>query len=155
MNTEGVTVHHRDDVNDDRTWLERELFRRRWSVRQLARELAPYRTDSGEPYSAQHIARVVKGEARPSTKLCREMARLFGMTEAEVLRHAGHMSPLPDDLEEAEGASLLELFQQLTVNERIQVLEFARFLTRAERKRREWDEDASPSIAAHTSHSRK
>lgn len=101
-----------------RTWIERELFVLRWSIREFARQIG---------VSATHASRVARGE-RPSTELCREIARVFGMTHAEVLRLAGHLDPLPEDYGEQEEIRLLEIMRELEPGEREELMNFAKFL---------------------------
>jgi transcriptional regulator with XRE-family HTH domain len=103
---------------EPRTWIERELFERRWSVREFGRQIG---------VSATHAGRLAQGE-RPSTRLCHEIARVFGMTHLEVLRRVGHVDPLPDDYEEHEEVRLLEILRELESGEREELLQFARFL---------------------------
>jgi transcriptional regulator with XRE-family HTH domain len=104
------------------TWLAQELRKRRMSQRQLAQAIG---------CSPSHAHRLVTGQEKPSPKLCREIARVFEVTEQEVMRRVGHLSPLPDGYSELDEQRLAELYRALGQSERNQLMRFAEFLQKS------------------------
>jgi transcriptional regulator with XRE-family HTH domain len=111
---------HNDDADmGDRTWIEYELFKRRWSTREFGRQVG---------VSATHASRIGRGIDQPSAKLCAEIARVFGMTTQEVMRRAGHLPPLPENYEERTEQRILELMRELPRDAREELMNFAQYL---------------------------
>ena len=106
-------------TEDERTWLKRQVDEKGWKGRQFARLI-------GYSYSQTH--RFLTGEQPPSGRACRKIAALFGMTEQEVMREMGRLSPLPDDYDEAQEQELKEILQELGYPDRKTLIEFAQFL---------------------------
>jgi plasmid maintenance system antidote protein VapI len=104
---------------EKKTWLKQEIDRRGWKGREFARQIGR---------SPTHAHRLITGAERPSPKLCREIARVFGVTEQEVMRRVGHLSDLPDDYDKAQEQELIEIFQGLSYSDRKMLIEFAQFL---------------------------
>lgn len=106
------------------TWLWRELKRkdRDWSARQFGRKLG---------VSPTHAARLVNEEQPLTTEMCKKVANVLEMTEEDVLRLAGHLSPLPDGYSELDEQRLVELFRALGLDGRDQLLRFAEFLQKS------------------------
>lgn len=66
-------------------WLDHELTLRGWSQSEAARRGG---------VAASTIQQVVSGATQPGPKLCKAIARAFGMSEEEVFRRAG-LLPMP------------------------------------------------------------
>ena len=103
------------------TWIWRELDKpeRGWSARHLGRLLG---------ISYTHAARLANEEQPLTTEMCKRVAVVFGMTEVDVLRQAGHLSPLPDGYDRLDEQRLVELYRALNLGERNQLMRFAEFL---------------------------
>ena len=106
-------------VAGEETWLKQKLREERRSARWLARQI-------GYSYTQTH--RFVTGEQPPSMRACRKLAAVFGMTEQEVMREVGRLSPLPDDYDKAQEQELKEILQELRYSDRKTLIEFAQFL---------------------------
>ena len=104
---------------EEETWIAQEIKKRRMTGRRFAREIG---------CSATHAHRLIVGTERPSPKLCREIARVFGVTEQEVMRRVGHLSDLPDDYDKQEERELIDIMRGLSYSKRKTLIEFAQFL---------------------------
>jgi len=105
---------------EKKTWLKQEIDRRGWKGREFARRI-------GYSYSQAH--RFLTGEQPPSLRACRKIAAAFGdMTEQEVMREVGRLSPLPDDYDKAQEDELIEVLQELGYSDRKTLILFAQFL---------------------------
>jgi len=98
-------------------WLAAELHARDWSMSKMGQLC-------GVTHAA--ISRVISGENKPSTGLCKSIARAFGCPLEEVYRHAGLLPPLPEQDAVAENA--LHLFRHLTVADQERILAMMRVL---------------------------
>jgi transcriptional regulator with XRE-family HTH domain len=67
-------------MEDFVTWLNTELNARGWSRSELARRGG---------VSAEAISQAISGKTRPGLKLCRAVAKAFGLSLEEVQRRAG------------------------------------------------------------------
>lgn len=111
------------DKNDDFTrWLTTELDKRRLSQRELARRIG---------VSSTNVNDVINQRIKPSWNFCASIASEFDLSEIEVFKIAGL---LPNTIQE-DGITPKELWnviQQLSINERQELLEYAlfRFLKR-------------------------
>lgn len=111
-------------MENEETWIAKELRRqeeagKKMSGREFARQTG---------CSPTHAHKLITGAQRPSPKLCRRIARVFGVTEQEVMRQAGHLSPLPDGYSELDEQRLVELYRSLSHDGRNQLMRFAEFL---------------------------
>ena len=107
-------------AEDERTWLWRKVYEdKKWTGRRFAQEI-------GYSYSQAH--RFLTGEQPPSGRACRKIAAVLGMTEQDVMREVGRLSPLPDDYDKAQEQELKEILQELRYSDRKQLIEFAQFL---------------------------
>ena len=100
-------------------WIWRELDERGWSARYLGRQLE---------VSYTHAARLANEEQPLTTEMCKRLASVFEMTEEDVMRKAGHLSPLPDGYDRLDEQRLVELYRALSLGERGQLMRFAEFL---------------------------
>ena len=107
-------------TEDKRTWLKREIERRGWTGHEFARRIG---------YSNSQAHRFLIGEQPPSHRACRKIAAALGdVTEQEVMRHVGRLSPLPSDYDKAQERELVEVLQELRYPDRKTLIEFAQFL---------------------------
>jgi len=108
-------------AEDKRTWLKRQVDGKGWKGRQFARLI-------GYSYSQTH--RFLTGEQPPSGEACKRIAVVLGggITEEDVMREAGRLSPLPPDYDKAQEKKLKELLRALSYSDRKQLIEFAQFL---------------------------
>ena len=107
---------------EEKTWLWRIVYEdKKWSGRRFAQEI-------GYSYSQAH--RFLTGEQPPSGEACKRIAAVLGggITEEDVMREAGRLSPLPPDYDKAQEKKLVELLQGLSYPDRKQLVEFAQFL---------------------------
>ena len=110
--------------DDDRTWLKRMLDERELSERNFAQLVG---------CSAAHMNYMTRGKKAPGAELAlrmaNELSKLKGkVTEQEVLRAFGKLSPLPEEYDEREEERLLELYRALGQCARLQLVQFAVFL---------------------------
>ena len=96
---EGDNIALKGGLVEEETWIKRELTKRRMTGREFARQIG---------CSPTHAHRLIAGEVQPSEKLCPKIARVFGMTEQEVLRRAGKLSQLPNDYDVQQEQELKE-----------------------------------------------
>jgi len=102
------------------TWLKQEVKRRGWTGHKFAERIG---------YSNSQTHRFLTGEQPPSIRACRKIAAAFGdMTEQDVMRQVGRLSPLPDDYDKAQEHELVELLQDLPYSDRKALVKFAQFL---------------------------
>ena len=60
--------------------------------------------------------------------MCKRVAVVLEMTEEDVMRKAGHLSPLPDGYSALDEQRLVELYRALDLGGRNQLTRFAEFL---------------------------
>ena len=102
------------------TWLKQEVKRRGWTGHKFAERIG---------YSNSQTHRFLTGEQPPSIRACRKIAAVFGdMTEQDVMRNVGRLSPLPDDYNKAQEQELKEILQELRYSDRKALVKFAQFL---------------------------
>ncbi len=107
-------------MNDNlSTWMSKELKKRDWSMRKLARRMG---------VSATTVTDIVNGVARPSVNMCNKIANELGVSPQHVMRLAGMLPPLPSDPEKRAQLEWLEQMERLTPEERMRVIEYARFV---------------------------
>jgi len=109
---------------EGRTWLDKERKRQGWSGHEFARRIG---------YSPSQTHRFLTGEQPPSMRACRKIAAAFravgkDVTEQDVMRNVGRLSPLPDDYDKAQERELVEVLQELRYSDRKTLIEFAQFL---------------------------
>jgi plasmid maintenance system antidote protein VapI len=78
--------------------------------------------------SYTHAARLANEEQPLTTEMCKRIAVVFEMTEEDVMRLAGHLSPLPDGYDRLDEQRLVELYRALDLEGRGQLTRFAEFL---------------------------
>ena len=76
-------------MNDFITWLNFETEKQGWSLQQVARRVGVSRID---------IARIARGQTRPSVDLCKRVALVFNVSPGEVLYRAGFLSSESEEL---------------------------------------------------------
>ena len=107
-----------------KTWLKQEIERLGWTGHEFARRIG---------YSNSQAHRFVTGEQPPSMRACRRIAAAFRevgreVTEQDVMRQVGRLSPLPSDYDKAQERELVEVLQELGYSDRKTLIEFAQFL---------------------------
>lgn len=117
-------------MTDFGLWIVQELDRRGWSRSEAARRGG---------ISASIIDKVIGGHSNPGEKLCRGLARAFGMPAEEVMRRAGLLPSGGEILPQLR--ALNERLLQLSEEDRsaaLGVLEYALklFEGRSDRPRR-------------------
>lgn len=114
-------------------WLNTEIKKRGWSLRELGRRAH---------LSATTISDVISTKAKPGYDFCIGVARAFQLPPEVVLRKAGLLPSITED--QAQDKELLDYFHGLPEDERKRILTIARALyeTRAE-YRIEEDKDKS------------
>ena len=117
-------------TNDDFSlWLLREIEERGWSYSETARRGG---------ISHARISQVIAGN-NPGEEFCQAIARAFKIPVIEVMRRAGILEPLPAEPTRAQIAQLLECFDEMTIEERIEVLRYVRWVR--EREEGRWTTD--------------
>ena len=106
-------------ANDFVTWLSKEMEDRGWNNSELARR-------AGLVPSA--VSQVIAGNRGTGPEFCRSVARAFHMPPELVFRKAGLLPPLPGPENDITFGELLDVVRNLSVDERVMVLEFAEFL---------------------------
>lgn len=97
-------------------WLGHELTLRGWSQSEAARRGG---------VAASTIQQVVSGVTQPGPKLCKAVARAFGMTEEEVFRRAG-LLPMPVNSTSSDQRAyqeFLKKFRRLNAQDQRYVIE--------------------------------
>ena len=100
-----------------KAWLTKELKKRHWSQRELARQ-------SG--VSQPLVSQMLSGERLPSADFCVKVAHALSEPPEKVLRLAGILPATPaseDDILQ----ELIELAQSLPPEDREELLKYARF----------------------------
>jgi transcriptional regulator with XRE-family HTH domain len=103
-------------------WLEEELEKRGWSQADLAR-------NSG--VSRASISNIVTSYRTPGPDVCSGIAQAFHIPAEEVFRRAGLLPPKPE--ETLANKEALTLFETLSDDEKVHIIEYMRFLV--ERRR--------------------
>ncbi len=101
------------------TWLTKEMEDRGWNNSELARR-------AGLVPSA--ISQVIAGNRGTGPEFCRSVARALGLPPETVFRKAGLLPGLPGPEEDVTFGELLDVVRNLSVEERVMVLELAEFL---------------------------
>lgn len=114
-------------------WINDELAKRGWGYNELGRRAG---------LSSGGVSVVMTGRQNPGFEFCVKIAEALGEPPETVLRLAGLLPPLP--AAEGEGISkeeLWEIVKNMSVEERRNVFEYARWRLQREReeKRREGD----------------
>jgi transcriptional regulator with XRE-family HTH domain len=111
-----------------KVWLSRELEKRRWSQRELARQ-------SG--ISQPLISQTMSGEVSPSAEFCIKIAQALDESPEIVLRLAGILPPalpaLPSDPPALQ--EMVELARRLTPEQLREALNYIRYLYQANNKK--------------------
>jgi len=99
--------------------LTRQLDRRGWSQRELARRARMSHTT---------VSKVLSGRLAPSYEFCRAVAGVLGLPRESVLRWAGLLPALADDDDEAALRELMALLRELSPAGRDAAQRYIRFL---------------------------
>jgi transcriptional regulator with XRE-family HTH domain len=99
------------------SWIIAEIDSRGWSIRQLARRAE---------LSHATINDVVSGNTRPGFKFCVGIAHALNVPPEDVLRRAGLLPAIPEEVHERE--ELLHYFTALPADDRQRVVILARAL---------------------------
>ena len=113
-------------ANNFVTWLSKEMEDRGWNNSELARR-------AGLVPSA--VSQVIAGNRGTGPEFCRSVARAFNLPPEMVFRKAGLLPPLPGPEDDITFGELLDVVRNLSVDERVMVLEFAEFLHHGRRER--------------------
>lgn len=100
-----------------RAWLSKELEKRHWSQRELARQ-------SG--ISQPLVSQTLSGDVPPSADFCIKVAQALGEAPEKVLRMAGILPPALED--DPTLAEIQDLVRNLPPSQRKDVLRYIRFL---------------------------
>ena len=113
-------------ANNFVTWLSKEMEDRGWNNSELARR-------AGLVPSA--VSQVIAGNRGTGPEFCRSVARAFGLPAETVFRKAGLLPALQGPEEDVTFGELLDVVRNLSVEERVMVLEFAEFLHHGRREK--------------------
>jgi transcriptional regulator with XRE-family HTH domain len=119
------------NMNEFSEWLLEEIEKRGLNYSEIGRRGGP---------SHARISQVVSGD-KPGLDFCTDLARAFRISPESVLRRAGHIPPKPEEEEEFE--ELVYEIGQMNRQQRIRVLEYAKFIT---------DRDRRESSSTHLDH---
>ena len=99
-------------------WIEESRKAEGWSIRELARRTG---------FTASYISKVLNGQRNAGKDLCRELARVFHVTDVFVFRLGG----LLESEQELDHNSevMLDLFRNLPTTEQDRVLTIMRALS--------------------------
>lgn len=100
-----------------RSWLSKELDRRRWSHNELARQ-------AKIPQST--VSSVLSGNRKATADFCIKIAQALGEPPEKVLRQA-RILPLTPASEDDTLQELIELARSLPPEDREELLKYARF----------------------------
>ena len=106
------------------TWINQETTNRGWSIREFGRRIGA---------SPSHAARIANGEARPSVRLCNEIALALGVPPEEVMRKADLLPPEPRETTRLKRAK--RLIAELADEEQEIALDLIQVLVDRKRKR--------------------
>jgi transcriptional regulator with XRE-family HTH domain len=96
-------------------WINKELEKRDWSHRKLAREAGVSHT---------HISNVLSGERNVTFDFCASIAKALGKLPEDLFRMAGLLPPLPEPEDELL-SQVTDAFNRLPPDKRREVLDFA------------------------------
>ncbi len=113
-------------ANDFVTWLSKEMEDRGWNNSELARR-------AGLVPSA--VSQVIAGNRGTGPEFCRSVARAFHLPPELVFRKAGLLPPLPGPETDVTFGELLDVVRNLSVEDRLMVLEYSEFLHHGRRER--------------------
>jgi transcriptional regulator with XRE-family HTH domain len=108
------------------TWLTKEMEDRGWNNSELARR-------AGLVPSA--VSQVIAGNRGTGPEFCRSVARALNLPPETVFRKAGLLPSLQGPEEDVTFGELLDVVRNLSVEERVMVLEFAEFLHHGRREK--------------------
>jgi transcriptional regulator with XRE-family HTH domain len=101
------------------TWLSKEMEDRGWNNSELARR-------AGLVPSA--VSQVIAGNRGTGPEFCRSVARALHVPPELVFRKAGLLPPLPGPENDVTFGALLDVVRNLSVEDRVTVLEYAEYL---------------------------
>jgi transcriptional regulator with XRE-family HTH domain len=101
------------------TWLSNEMEDRGWNNSELARR-------AGLVPSA--VSQVIAGNRGTGPEFCRSVARALHVPPEMVFRKAGLLPPLPGPEDDVTFGVLLDVVRNLSVEDRVTVLEIAQYL---------------------------
>ncbi len=108
-------------------WIRNELNERGWDQAELARRAN---------ITQAQISRVMSGTRNPGPEFCNGIARAFNIPPERVFRLAGFLPSYPEDLDRNNIAQLLEFYRGLSYEERLRLVEHARWVYERERARK-------------------
>ena len=112
-------------MNDElATWLNEQLQRRNWSIREAARQIGVSHTS---------ISDLINGQMNASPEMCNRLARVFDVPAVDLFRRAGLLPPETGN-EEPSLREALHLFRELPPERRKTILIAMRALLEEERR---------------------
>ncbi len=97
------------------SWLQAEMNSHNWSSRETAR-----RAGISHPL----ILDILNFNKQPSFKTCVVLARIFNLAPEDVVRRAGLLPPVQET--DAKKETLLHLYEQMSPEDRNELIEIAR-----------------------------
>lgn len=115
-----------------KTWLQKEMDEREWSISDLARNAGVARGS---------IANILRGDRNPGVDVCEAIARAFKISPESVYRYAGLLPPelKPDEKRQ----ELVHLFELMDEANREDTIDYARM--KLQKQEREEKKDGKPS----------
>ena len=123
-------------MTDFVSWINDELAKRGWGYNELGRRAG---------LSSGGVSVVMSGRQNPGFEFCVKVAEAFGEPPETILRLAGLLPPLP--AAEGEGISkeeLWEIVKNMSVEERRNVFEYARWRLQREQEEKRQSDAAEP-----------
>lgn len=99
-----------------RMWLSKELKKRHWSQRELARR-------SG--ISQTVISQTLSGDVNPSADFCIKVAQAFGEAPEKMLRLAEILPPINDD--DPALKEIIDTLHNMSPDQRKEILRYIRY----------------------------
>lgn len=100
-----------------REWVEEQLQRRNWSLRELARQ-------AGTSHSS--MARIWDDDRSIGYRTCMDLSRALNVPPQTVLEIAGLLPRVPEDVQDVR--LLKSIYYDLPPDKRAQLVEYAEFL---------------------------
>jgi transcriptional regulator with XRE-family HTH domain len=112
-------------------WLEKEYHKRRWTLREFARQAG---------ISHATISNVINRQRKPGDDFCRAVAKALGEPPESVMRRAGRLPLLPMPEGDPTLKEILEKARYLTEDERQEILDIVLVKYRRRMRRNALDE---------------
>lgn len=96
-------------------WINEELNKRGWTMRELARRAG---------LGSSTLSLILSGQRKPGTRFCKKIAKALGVSPEEVYRHAGLLPDMPDE----DDKTFWEIVETIRDMTREQRKDLARYL---------------------------